>query len=355
MCPSPAHRALKPRATTMSASVDATPVEPDAMGVRKALIAASWGATAGPYVEQFQDRGVEHETRFDMSKCRKLVVERVVSSMSDKESPVVLDVASAGGEPALSMAKEMPHATVHGTDYVPEMVEHIRKRATGAEVSNLQASVQDGELLSGFTDDSVDAVTCTWGLESMDPALAIQQFHRVLKPAGVALLAVWDEDPNSIMVKIFSVISKLQAKGFDFTHMQALGGNKGKEAMEEAGFEEVTVTPESVAFYVTPAFGYREFFAYMASCTPADTALAYMEKNGRPDIREEACALFEAQILEDIEQGKAPTGPGLPSKQEPKTEIKQDGDEATDGSSKQTAQPAFYVHSLLIQGRKKNG
>lgn len=64
------------------------------------------------------------------------------------------------------------------------------------------------------------------------------------------------------------------AKGFDFTHMQALGGNKGKEAMEEAGFEEVTVTPESVAFYVTPAFGYREFFAYMASCTPADVRIA---------------------------------------------------------------------------------
>ena len=41
-------------------------------------------------------------------------------------------------------------------------------------MSNLQASVQDGELLAGFTDDSVDAVTCTWGLESMDPALAIQ-------------------------------------------------------------------------------------------------------------------------------------------------------------------------------------
>ena len=35
-------------------------------------------------MEQFQDRGVEHETRFDMSKCRRLVVERVVSSMSDK-------------------------------------------------------------------------------------------------------------------------------------------------------------------------------------------------------------------------------------------------------------------------------
>lgn len=56
--------------------------------------------------------------------------------------------------------------------------------------------------------------------------------------------------------------------------MQALGGDKGREAMEEAGFEEVTVTPESVAFYVTPTFGYKELFTYMASCTPADVRKA---------------------------------------------------------------------------------
>ena len=78
-----------------------------------------------------------------------------------------------------------------------------------------------------------------------------------------------------------------------------------------------------------------------------------MEKNGRPDIREEASALFEAMILENIEQGKAPTGTGLPSKQEPKQAVKQDGDEATNGALKPAGQPAFYVPSLLIQGRKK--
>lgn len=31
-------------------------------------------------------------------------------------------------------------------------------------VSNVVASVADGEALTGFGDESVDAVTCTWGL-----------------------------------------------------------------------------------------------------------------------------------------------------------------------------------------------
>lgn len=42
-----------------------------------------------------------------------------------------------------------------------------RKRGEEAGVSNLRAGVEDGQTLSGFQDCCVDAVTCTWGLESM--------------------------------------------------------------------------------------------------------------------------------------------------------------------------------------------
>ena len=75
-----------------------------------------------------------------------------------------------------------------------------------------------------------------------------------------------------------------------------------------------------------------------------------MERTGRPNIREEECALFESQVLEDIEQGRAPTGPGLPST---KKEADGGGDDcAVEGSSEPTVQPAFYMPALLLQGRK---
>lgn len=55
-------------------------------------------------------------------------------------------------------------------------------------------------------------------------------------------------------------------------------------------------------------------------------------------------------MLEGIEQGRAPTGPGLPSA---KHEAAGDGDEpAVEGSPNPSAKAAFYVLSLLIQGRK---
>lgn len=47
------------------------------------------------------------------------------------------------------------------------IVVSYRKRGEEAGVSNLKAGVEDGMVLSGFQDNSVDVVTCTWGLESM--------------------------------------------------------------------------------------------------------------------------------------------------------------------------------------------
>ena len=41
-----------------------------------------------------------------------------------------------------------------------------------------------------------------------------QQFHRVLKPGGVAVMTVWEEDPTSIMVTIFRVLLALQGEFF---------------------------------------------------------------------------------------------------------------------------------------------
>ncbi|CAM9626564.1 unnamed protein product [Laminaria digitata] len=249
----------------------------------------------------------------------------------------------------------MPHATVHGTDLSPDMVEQIRKRGAEAGASNLQASVADGELLSGFDDEPVDAAVCAGELESMiNYAQAIRHFHRVLKPNGVAVLAVCDKDPNSMTVRVFGVVSTLQGDaaetGPEVSHMQALGGNEGVTAMKGAGFEDIEVTRHSVPFYVNPTFGYRELFACMATCTPIHAALAVMEKRGRPNTREEACALFESQMLEDMEQGRAPTGPGLPSA---KHATAGDGLEpAVEGSPNPSAKAAFYVPSVLIQGRK---
>ncbi|CAN0116244.1 unnamed protein product, partial [Discosporangium mesarthrocarpum] len=83
------------------------------------------------------------------------------------EQPIVLDVGSAGGEPAFTIAKSMPAAKVYATDVAPAMVSQISNRARLIGVKNIVSAVADGENLMGFKDSSVDAVTCTHGLMFM--------------------------------------------------------------------------------------------------------------------------------------------------------------------------------------------
>lgn len=61
-----------------------------------------------------------------------------------------------------------------------------------------------------------------------------------------------------------------------------------------------------------------------------------MEAAGRTSVREEACAIFESQVLNDIKEGCPATGPGLPAV----------------GSSSGGA-PAFYMKAVLVEGHKK--
>ncbi|CAM9761135.1 unnamed protein product, partial [Laminaria digitata] len=125
-------------------------------------------------------------------------------------SATVLDVASAGGEPAITIAKVLPDATVHATDIAPAMVDLIRRRAAEAGVSNVTAAVADGESLAGFGDGSVDAVTCTWGLMFMpDWKRAVQEFSRVLRSDGLVMIAIWERHEDSIYQRMAAVLETL--------------------------------------------------------------------------------------------------------------------------------------------------
>lgn len=61
-----------------------------------------------------------------------------------------------------------------------------------------------------------------------------------------------------------------------------------------------------------------------------------MEAAGRPNVRQEAREIFERQVLKDIEEGRAPTGHGLPP---------------VGGSIEGKA--AFEMKALIVSGRKR--
>ncbi|CAN0051480.1 unnamed protein product [Pylaiella littoralis] len=328
---------------------------------KKAKINSAWNNSAEGYVGNIMDKG-KVETGFsdpmvtiNMSVGHKLVT-RIVADVSNKAylkesgSPVVLDIASAGGEPAITIAKAIPTASVHATDFAPAMTDHIRRRVGQAGVSNVTAGVADGEALTEFSDASVDAVTCTWGLIFMPQwQKAVQEFSRVLKKNGVVAVTLWEKSEDSILARFNDVLETLVPGYEGVVDPETLGEDGGSavaEEMKTAGLRDVSVTEFSVPVTLSPRGRPGDIWEFFTLSSPMGQTMSTLEEKGRKNVRQEAMEIFESRMAEDWEKGLEPLG------------LQPFGDgvgrDAGSSSSLEVSQSprVIYVRALLVTGRK---
>lgn len=123
----------------------------------------------------------------------------LISAAGVAPGGVVLDLASGGGEPAISIALRVgPFGRVVASDFSPEMLTGCRRRAAALDLSRIAPAVADMQSLP-FADDGFDAVTCRFGLMfPADRVAAAGEAKRVLRPGGRAAFMVWgpqDDNP----------------------------------------------------------------------------------------------------------------------------------------------------------------
>lgn len=104
----------------------------------------------------------------------------------------VLDLASGTGEPAISLAARVgENGRVTATDLSAGLLEIAAKRAQTRGLKNFTTEVADAHRLP-FPDDHFDLATSRFGVMFFqDPAGALRDLRRVLRPGARACFLVW--------------------------------------------------------------------------------------------------------------------------------------------------------------------
>ena len=141
----------------------------------------------------------------------RAVGERVVAALDPKPGETVLELAAGTGETGFAAARMVgSDGTLLSTDFSPAMVDAARRRGTELGLENVDYRVLDAERMD-LPDASVDGVLCRYGYMLMgDPAAALAETRRVLKPGGRLSFAVvgapdrnpWAAVPGRVLVEL---------------------------------------------------------------------------------------------------------------------------------------------------------
>ncbi len=120
------------------------------------------------------------------------VGEWLVRQLDPQPGDTVLELAAGVGDTGFLAARLIgAEGRLISTDFAPEMVAAARRRATEQGIANATFQVLDAEQMDLPT-ASVDGVLCRWGYMLMvDPAAALAETRRVLRPGGMLAFSVW--------------------------------------------------------------------------------------------------------------------------------------------------------------------
>jgi len=235
--------------------------------------------------------------RTDIEEISIPVREWMVRELAPRDGDTVLELAAGTGDTGFEAAAAIGgRGRLLSTDFSPTMLEAARRRGAELGVENVEYRVIDAERIE-LDDDAVDGVLCRFGYMLMaDPAVALAESRRVLRPGGRLTLAVWGPpERNPFFTAV--VIAMVQAGHLEPPDPESPGlfslasEERTRALLEGAGFEQVRTEEVAVRFEI-PSID--EYVAVIAD-TAGSIALAVrgLSEAAREGVKAQAEATLE--------------------------------------------------------------
>ena len=127
----------------------------------------------------------------------------MIRELAVQPGDTLLELAAGAGDTGFeALATGGGRGRLITTDFSPAMLEIARRRGAELGLANVDYRLMDAERIE-LDADSVDGVLCRFGYMLMvDPAAALAETRRVLRPGGRVALAVWSAPERNPWVAV---------------------------------------------------------------------------------------------------------------------------------------------------------